>query len=150
MVISNNTVQPATNQQSLLAIHAAAQRLERRLDGALSNIKGISLAEYRLLSSLAQAPGRQASRVALAETVGLTASGVTRALAPLEKIGFVKTVRGERDARLALATLTAQGSELVADASGVLDDVADGMFEAMPEAAPRLNSAVALLNELAP
>ena len=111
------------NQQLLLSVVSLADRIDRRSAASLSAIKGISLAEYRLLRSLADAPGSQLSRVALADAVGLTASGVTRALAPLEKIGYVATVRDARDARKALASLTAAGEELVADACGVLNDV---------------------------
>ena len=124
----------SSNQQLLLSVVDLADRIDRRAGASLSNIKGISLAEYRLLRALADAPGAQSSRVALAEVVGLTASGVTRALAPLEKIGYVTTVRDERDARKALASLTAQGEELVSDASGVLNDyTADLSFTAEQE-----------------
>jgi len=112
----------SSNQQLLLSVVDLADRIDRRAAAALSNIKGISLAEYRILRALADTPDAQASRVALAEAVGLTASGVTRALAPLEKIGYVETVRDARDARKALASLTPAGDELVRDASGVLND----------------------------
>ena len=112
----------SSNQKLLLSVVDLADRIDRRASAVLSNIKGISLAEYRLLRALADAPNAQASRVALADAVGLTASGVTRALGPLEKIGYVQTVRDERDARKALASLTAAGVELVDDACGVLND----------------------------
>lgn len=120
-------MEPSSNQQFLLAVVALADRADRRASSSLSNIKGISLAEYRLLRALADAPNVQASRVALSESVGLTASGVTRALVPLEKIGYVQTIRDERDARKALASLTSAGVELVDDASGVLDDFTAGL-----------------------
>ncbi len=113
---------PSANQLFLLSVVELVDRLERRASAALSSIKGISLAEYRILRALSDAPNAQASRVALADAVGLTASGVTRALVPLEKIGYVETVRDDRDARKALASLTEAGIELVSDASGVLDD----------------------------
>lgn len=115
-------MESSENQELLLAVVDLADRIERRASAALSSIKGVSLAEYRLLRALTDTPNGQASRVDLADAIGLTASGVTRALAPLEKLGFVETVRDERDARKALASLTAAGEELVADASGVLDD----------------------------
>ena len=73
-----------TKEQTLaLAFAAAWNRLERRLDSSLGAIRGVSLAEYRLLRALGDAPGSQASRVDLAHAVGLTASGVTRALRPM-------------------------------------------------------------------
>ena len=67
-------------------------------------------------------------RVDLAESVGLTASAVTRALRPLEKNGVVATEKHDRDARCSLAKLTPAGAELLRDAESV---VADGL-EAIP------------------
>lgn len=108
-----------------MATLEAASKLTRRLDRALSGIKGISFSEYQMLSHLAAEPGGGVTRVDLAASVGLTPSGVTRALKPLEKLGFVETIKDERDARRALATLTDAGTELVADADGVVADLMD-------------------------
>jgi DNA-binding MarR family transcriptional regulator len=116
-----------SNQELVLAIASNWDRLLGQLDSGLSHIKGISFAEYRLLRAIAESPQGRGSRVDLADRVGLSASGVTRALRPLEKLGFVETQRAERDARLALAMLTAHGEELVRDASGVVDDIADSI-----------------------
>jgi DNA-binding MarR family transcriptional regulator len=102
-----------TYEQSLvLAFAAAWSRLEKRLDHSLGAIRGISLAEYRLLRALGDAPNAQASRVDLAQAVGLTPSGVTRALRPMEKLGIVSTLKSKRDARLAIAALTPAGRGL--------------------------------------
>ncbi|MDF1838787.1 MAG: MarR family winged helix-turn-helix transcriptional regulator [Planctomycetota bacterium] len=98
-------------------------RLERILDSNLSNVRGISFGEYRILRTLAVAPGKKLSRVDLAAAVALSPSGVTRALLPLEKIKVVQTERSERDARLALAVLTPAGSKMVKDSSRVVEDV---------------------------
>lgn len=110
----------------LQLLHTAAV-LTKRLDRSLSSIKGISFSEYQLLAALASRPGATATRIALAESVGLTPSGVTRALKPLEKLGFVETSKDDRDARRSLATLTPGGQELAADAAGVVADVLDGI-----------------------
>ena len=48
----------------------------------------------------------------LAERLGLTASGVTRSLIPLEKLGLVARQPDPRDARVGYATVTAPGREL--------------------------------------
>lgn len=125
------------DQQLILSLARSWTRLEQRLDGALSTIKGISFSEYQMLRVLADAPDNAASRVTLAEAVGRTPSGITRALRPLEKLGFVETRKSDRDARLALAALTAEGKELVADASGVLDDLATQLAENAPNPANR-------------
>ena len=120
-------------RSTVFSLIAAAERVERRLDGQLSNIKGISFSEYRLLDALAAVEGGT-TRVSLAAVVGLTPSGVTRALKPLEKLGFVETVRDERDARRSLARLTSQGIELHGDADGVVNDSIEDMqlSELMP------------------
>lgn len=105
----------------------AAGFLERRLDRALSTFRGLSFSEYRLLRALAQHPDARAMRVELAEAVGLTPSAVTRALKPLEKLGIVETLKGDRDARRSLACLTRGGRELLADAEGIARDVVLGL-----------------------
>lgn len=123
---------PLSDEQTLFAtILDAAAWLQRRLDGGLS-IAGISYAEYRLLRCIADAPGPGISRVDLAALVGLTPSGVTRALRPLEKLGFVDTERDQRDARRALAALTPAGEELARNASGIVDDTAGSVLSASP------------------
>ena len=101
----------------------AAGYLERRLDRALSGVRGISFSEYRLLRELAARPEARAMRVELAQAVGLTPSAVTRALKPMEKLGLIETLKSERDARRSLACLTSGGRELLEDAEGVARDV---------------------------
>jgi DNA-binding MarR family transcriptional regulator len=127
----------------------AWQQLEGRLGSALNHIKGISLAEYRMLRRLAEMPDSSASRVALASAVGLTPSGVTRALQPLEKLGYVETVKSDRDARLALARLTAAGEELVSDAAQVVDDTMTDVLGGAPGIATNRSFLLKLLHELA-
>jgi len=137
-----------TKEQSLvLAFAAAWNRVEKRLDGSLGSIRGISLAEYRLLRALSEAPNSWASRVDLAHSVGLTPSGVTRALRPMEKLGIVSTAKSKRDARLALASLTAAGHELVDDASAVVDDSMTALLERSPKASARIEELIELLED---
>ena len=135
-------------QEFALAFAAAWNRMERRLDSSLGAIRGISLAEYRLLQALSVAPKSRASRVDLAHAVGLTASGVTRALRPLEKLGVVSTVKSQRDARLAIATLTSAGQELVSDASGVVNDSMALILGRSPKLSARLSGLTELLDSV--
>ena len=123
-------------------------RVERRLDHSLGAIRGISLAEYRLLRALGDAPGASASRVDLAQAGGLTPSGVTRALKPMEKLGIVSTVKSKRDARLAIAALTPAGRELLSDASGVVDDAARAMLKRAPNTRDRLGELAELMEAI--
>jgi DNA-binding MarR family transcriptional regulator len=136
------------SQEFALAFAAAWNRLERQLDSSLGSIKGISLAEYRILRTLSIAPKSHASRVDLANAVGLTPSGVTRALRPLEKLGMVSTVKSQRDARLAMATLTSAGESLVSDASGVLNDTMTSILGRAPKLAAKLNPITELLDSV--
>ena len=139
------------NQEQTLALTFSASwnRLERRLDKNLGAIRGISLAEYRLLRALGDAPASQASRVDLADAVGLTPSGVTRALRPMEKLSIVSTVKSKRDARLAIAALTPAGRELLDDASGVVDDTMKVLLKRSPEMADKIVELTELLGEFA-
>ncbi|MEE9333275.1 MAG: MarR family winged helix-turn-helix transcriptional regulator [Granulosicoccaceae bacterium] len=113
-----------SNNEFVFALLKTASRIERKLDRALSCTKGVSFTEYYLLNELQDKYKGSATRVDLADAVGLTPSAITRALKPLEKIGFVITEKSERDARRSLATLTATGNELLHDANKiVLDEI---------------------------
>ena len=142
----NKTLSP--EQMLALTFAAAWNRLERRLDHSLGAIRGISLAEYRLLRALGDAPGSRASRVDLAQAVGLTPSGVTRALRPMEKLGIVSTVRSKRDARLAIAALTPAGREVLDDASGVVDDTMAAMLKRTPQLARQAGALTELFEDI--
>gem|GEM_PF-412483 len=117
----------SSDHEFIFSLLAAASGIERRLDRSLGAIKGITFREYQLLDALELAHQSTATRVDLAGAVGLTPSGVTRALKPLEKLGYLSTSKDGRDARRSLATLTDAGHELLADASGVVDDVVEGL-----------------------
>jgi len=113
------------NSNFVFALLGAANKIERQLNSALSNVKGISFTEYFLLKRLKDFRNGAATRVDLARAVHLTPSAVTRALKPLEKLGYVSTEKGERDARQSVATLTPAGEELLKDANSlVLDEIA--------------------------
>lgn len=131
-----------------LAFASAWSRVERSLDGSLGAIRGISLAEYRILQALGDAPNAQASRVDLAQAVGLTPSGVTRALRPMEKLGMVSTLKSKRDARLAIAALTPAGRELLGDATGVINDAMQTILKRAPQTKAQLGEFGEMLDEL--
>ena len=137
-----------TQEQTLSLTFAAAwNRVEKRLDSSLGAIRGISLAEYRLLRALSEAPNSWASRVDLAHAIGLTPSGVTRALRPLEKLGLISTAKSKRDARLALASLTPAGQELVEDASAVVNDQMKIILDRSPKMSARIDEMIELLED---
>jgi len=110
-----------TSTDFCLRMARANAVLVRRFDTALGNHHGISFSDFQLLSHLARAPGGRLRRVDLADRVGLTASGVTRTLLPLEKIGLVSRQPDPRDARVGFAAITPVGHELVDNAAAVVD-----------------------------
>lgn len=101
---------PSDAVETLLALAAAHARAVRVLE-----VSGLSFAELRLLVPLYDAEtGRRPTD--LAHELHLTASGVTRALLPLEKRGIVERRRDPADARASLALLTPAGRNLVGEA----------------------------------
>lgn len=114
-------------QSLAFSLMDVATLIEKRFDRALSATRGVSLREYRLLLSLSAFPQARATRVDLARAVGLTPSAVTRALKPLEKLGFVTTEKSERDARQSLAKLAPAGEVLLEEAGDIVADVAAGL-----------------------
>jgi DNA-binding MarR family transcriptional regulator len=96
----------------LTDLHA---RLIRGLDGTLS-VHGISYTEYNVLRQVGRSPQQQMRRIDLAERIGMTASGVTRLLRPMEKIGLVEKLASERDARVSLVVSSPAGKRLLAEA----------------------------------
>ncbi|WEO94885.1 MarR family transcriptional regulator [Streptomyces sp. FXJ1.172] len=127
-----------------LRLVRAQTALVRRFDSRLSGLHGVSLADFTLLLRLGQAPGGRMRRVDLAETLGLTASGVTRGLAPLERIGLVTRETDARDARVAYASLTATGRRRLAEMLGTAEETAAEVF-----ASPAWNAGdIALLSAL--
>jgi len=111
-----------SNKNLIFTLLKAAAHVERKLDRVLSATKGISFTEFRLLNELQENHRGSATRVDLANALSLTPSAITRALKPLEKIGFVITQKSEHDARRSIASLTSAGGELLADANKIVSD----------------------------
>ncbi len=83
-------------------------KLLNRFDRALG---GLGFTEFLILLSLDQAPDGQLSRIELAEKIGMTASGVTRILLPMAKIGLIKSGPPSSDARVRAVRASASGRE---------------------------------------
>jgi DNA-binding MarR family transcriptional regulator len=81
-------------------------RNSRRFNGGLD---GLGFSEFVILIHVDQSPDQKIRRIDLAEKMGLTASGVTRILAPMEKIGLIKRETAPRDARVSFVTITPSG-----------------------------------------
>ncbi|MES3024512.1 MAG: MarR family winged helix-turn-helix transcriptional regulator [Pseudomonadota bacterium] len=108
----------------------AQASLTRRLDAALGSVHGIAFGDLVLLQHLGGASGGRLRRVDLAERLALSASGVTRALLPLEKIGLVARQGGARDARVGYAAISNAGHGVLADAGATARMVCQEMLDA--------------------
>ena len=93
-----------------------ASRLSKRVGNRLS-AHGISLTEYLVMHYLDNSPHKAVPRIELAEHVGMSASGVTRLIAPMEKNGIVEKEANPRDARQSLVRLSKTGQRLYKEAS---------------------------------
>jgi len=140
---------PAAVSPSLdfvLRLARAQAALVRRLDQVLGGYHGLSFSDFMLLHYLHRAPGGRLRRVDLAERLGLTASGVTRSLLPLEKIGLVERQQDPRDARVAYAAITGTGREMVGNAVTVAEQISKDLLRSCPPAQfDDLSKALALI-----
>lgn len=87
----------------------------KRFDSKLSN-HGISLNDFMILYHIGEAPDEKLRRTDLAEKIGLTASGITRMLSPLEKLGLVRREANSRDARVSYVKLAPAGKRILNEA----------------------------------
>jgi DNA-binding MarR family transcriptional regulator len=90
-----------------LRAHAA---LTRQLSARIEAEHGLTLSDFDVLAPLYDAPERALRRVDLARQVLLSASGITRLLDGLERMGWVAKRRCESDARVSYAVLTDEGA----------------------------------------
>ncbi|QMU76356.1 winged helix-turn-helix transcriptional regulator [Streptacidiphilus sp. PB12-B1b] len=116
--------------EASLRLVRAQSALVKRFDGRLASLHGVSLADLLILLHLGRAEGGRMRRVDLAQALGLTASGVTRGLIPLERIGLVVREPDPRDARVAYAALTDTGRERLTEMLGTAEEVAADVFAA--------------------
>lgn len=130
-----------------LRLSRAHATLIRRLDNALSNLHGLSFGDFMILYYLGRAPNQRLRRVDLAERLSVTASGVTRSLLPLEKLGMVSRQPDPRDARIGYASLTDSGQQLLNFALVTLEPVAREALQTV--SAKQLDTLASLLGKLA-
>lgn len=96
--------------------------MSRRFDRL--TMHGIGFNDFLILYLLYEAPGEKMRPTDLAERTGLTASGVTRMLLPMEKIGLIARQAGDRDARVSLVVITAAGKRIYEEALGTANYIA--------------------------
>jgi DNA-binding MarR family transcriptional regulator len=98
----------------LLRGHAS---VTRALSAELEAEHGLTINDYGALLLLSRADEGRLRRVDLAEELVLTASGVTRLLDGLERVGLVERAACSSDRRVTYAVLTEAGRERLESAS---------------------------------
>lgn len=123
--MSENTSQASELALNIISLHS---KLQKRIGNTLST-HGIALSEYLILNQLYIMPGQKMKRCDLAEKVGLSPSGITRLINPMEKIGLVEKEKNARDARISLVTLSDTGKQVYKDAKLSFDMTATTLFD---------------------
>ncbi|MGC9312548.1 MAG: MarR family winged helix-turn-helix transcriptional regulator [Sediminispirochaetaceae bacterium] len=99
----------------------------RRFTGGLD---GLGFNEFVILYHLSLAPEEKMRRIDLAEKMGLTPSGVTRLLAPMEKIGLITREAAARDARVSYVKITDSGKRNLSESMDRAEQLAEDIFPA--------------------
>jgi len=99
--------------------------LNSRFDRGLG---GLSFSEFLILFHLSQAEGEKMRRVDIADKIGLTPSGVTRLLLPIEKVHLVKSGPIEKDARVRFVQLASAGKQKLAETLERLEVLAEDII----------------------
>ncbi len=114
----------------LLNLFAVQAKLQKRIDNSVA-IHGISFSEFVVMQQLSKAPERTMRRIDLAGEVGLTASGITRLIAPMIKNKLVSKQANARDARVSLVKLTDVGAEILKDSSITFKQVSSSALQGL-------------------
>lgn len=94
---------------------------------------GISYSEFLVLYHLNSAPKNTMRRIDLADQIGMSASGVTRLLNPMEKNRLVQKEQNARDARVSLIKLSKSGERVYKIALESFEDSADIVLKPVNE-----------------
>lgn len=97
--------------------------IDEKFTAALSALHGVSLREVMLMLYVRDSPGSKLSRIELAKKLSVSASTITRATIPLEKIGLINREADSRDARLSYVVLTTSGAKLLVNAEKALEQL---------------------------
>lgn len=116
-----------SSEDTIIAIAIVQARILKKIDQHLS-VHGISFTEFMVMHFLDQAANKTMRRIDLAESIGLSASGVTRLVNPMEKNHLVIKESNPRDARVSLVKLSDTGAELFQDALVTFRQSADSIL----------------------
>ncbi|MGD9968837.1 MAG: MarR family winged helix-turn-helix transcriptional regulator [Sulfuricurvum sp.] len=118
------------NIELLFGFSLMQANILKSIDRQLS-VHGISFSEFLVMYQLSLVSNRTVRRIDLAESVGMSASGITRLLNPMEKLKLVDKEQNPRDARVSFVKLSDVGSELLSNAMKSVQQAADTLFETL-------------------
>src|SRR3954454_23403673 len=116
MASTATTPETSAAIQAFVRIVRASVAVTGKLNAQLSSDHGLTINAYEALLQLARAPDSRMRRVDLADSLLLTASGVTRLLDGLERDGYVGRELCESDRRVTYAVLTKAGRDKLREA----------------------------------
>lgn len=106
--------------------------IAKKLDIKLS-VHGINFSEFMILFHLDQVKEKMMRRIDLAEKIGLSASGITRLISPMEKIGLVQKETNIRDARVSLVKISYSGQRILEESSVTLNAISQEVLSKLNE-----------------
>ena len=95
-------------------LHLVHAKVVQSFDRGLGN--GVGFNDFMILYHLSAAEDQKMRRVDLAEKMSISASGITRMLLLMEKIGLVKREESEHDGRVSFVKLAPGGKKLFEEA----------------------------------
>ncbi|GAB5465858.1 MAG: hypothetical protein Kapaf2KO_12940 [Candidatus Kapaibacteriales bacterium] len=108
--------------ETFLKTYREYSKSVKSLDMCLS-IHGISFSEFNILDYIySRNSDIGVTRVELADNLAFSASGITRLLQPMEKIGLVGKKSSDRDARKSLVYITEAGKKIYNDSTVTVND----------------------------
>ena len=114
----------------ILGLSSTYTKIFKMMDRCLS-VHGISFSEYLVMYELSKMTNKSIRRIDLAENTGMSASGITRLLNPMEKLNIVEKEQNARDARVSLVKLTDAGFELFTNATQSVFQSTDIFFRSI-------------------
>lgn len=128
----------------LMNINKFQSVIVRKFDSL--SVYGLGFNDFVILYILNQSSESKLRRIDLAEKIGVTASGITRLLNPLEKIGLVTRETNERDARVSYVVITPNGKKIFEEAKTTAEHVSKEILSSKKNKA--LQTATELLFDL--
>jgi len=116
------------NLDLIFKISTINSKIIKNIDSQLS-IHGITYSEFLVMHQLSLIAAKTMRRIDLADKVGMSASGITRLLNPMEKIKIVKKEINARDARVSFVKITTAGEELYNNALKSVELCSKEFFE---------------------